>query len=36
MMNACFKQMQAQGKAIDTVRQEVGRALAKQPAPAKK
>jgi hypothetical protein len=36
MMNACFKQMQAQGKAVDAVCQEIARSLAKQPAPAKK
>jgi hypothetical protein len=36
LMNACFKQMQMQGRAVDAVRQEVGRSLAKQPAPNKK
>jgi hypothetical protein len=36
MMNACIKQMQAQGSAVDAVRQEIGRSLAKQPAPTKK
>jgi hypothetical protein len=36
MMNACFKQMQAQGRAVDAVRQEVGRSLAKEPAPTRK
>jgi hypothetical protein len=33
MMNACFKQMQAQERAVDAARQEIGRSLAKQPAP---
>jgi hypothetical protein len=36
MMDACFKQMQAQVRAVDAVRQEIGRSLAKQPAPTKK
>jgi hypothetical protein len=36
MMNACFKQMQAQGRAVDAVRREIGRSSVKQPAAAKK
>jgi hypothetical protein len=36
MMNACFKQMQAQGRAVDAVRQELSRSLPKQAAPTKK
>jgi hypothetical protein len=36
MMNACIQQMQAQGRSIDTVRQEVARSLPKQAAPTKK
>jgi hypothetical protein len=36
MMNACFQKMQAQGRAVDAVRQEIGRSLPKQATPTKK
>jgi hypothetical protein len=36
MMNACFQRMQAQGRAVDAVRQEIGRSLPRQATPAKK
>lgn len=36
MMDACFKAMQAQGRAVDAVRQEIGRSLPKQASPTKK
>ena len=32
MMNACIQQMQAQGRSIDAVRQEIARSLPKQAA----
>jgi hypothetical protein len=35
MMNACFKSMQAQGRAVDAVRVEIGRSLPKA-TPTKK
>ena len=36
MMNACFKAVQAQGRAVDAVRVEIGRSLPKAGGPAKK
>ena len=35
MLHACLKQMQAQGRAVDAVRQEIARSLAKQSARAR-
>ncbi len=36
MMTACFKALQAQGRAVDAVRVEIGRSLPKTGGPAKK
>ena len=36
MMNACFKAMQAQGRAVDAIRQEIKRSLPQQVTPTKK